>query len=112
MSILNKIFGRNVKSMDLNVKFHHDANLFGEHGRLNVTHRKKGLTEESIAFVFPGITTPPKLDLRLMAYLWEEAQNQGYIVHHVDQYGKANEVVDTTRELADNSGATATLRAV
>jgi len=99
MNILSKLLGRSVKSMDLGVKFHHDANLFGEHGRINVSHRKKGLVEESVAFVFPGITTPPKLDLRLLAYIWEEAQNQGYIVHHLAQYGNENEIVDTVRDL-------------
>lgn len=100
MKLLAMLFGRNIKSMDLDVKFHTDTNLFGEHGTIVVSHKKKKLVEQAVRFVFPGITTPPKLDLRLMAYVWEEARNQGFIPHHLQTYGLENDIVDTTRDLA------------
>lgn len=101
-----------ISSMDLNVKFHTEANLFGEHGMIVVTHKKKGLTEQAVRFVFPGITTPPKMDLRLMAYVWQEAQNQGFIPHHMETYGNQNEIINTTRELVRPAEPVAKLAAV
>lgn len=77
----------------LSVKFHHEANLFGEHGKLNVTNKKMGIIESPVIFVFPGVTTPPKLELGLLEYVWEQAKNQGYIPHYVESYGKDNSVV-------------------
>lgn len=73
--------------MGLEVKFHTDANYFGEHGTICVSHIRKNLRERSVRFVFPGITTPPKLDLSLLQYIWEQALDQGYIPHHIESYG-------------------------
>lgn len=100
-------FGKKKTITAIKPKFHHEANLFGEHGRMVVTHRSKGLTEQSVAFVFPGLTTPPKMDLVLMSFLWEEAQNQGFIPHHIASYGCDNAVIGCKGQLTTQDGTTA-----
>ncbi len=84
---------------ELEVRFHKQANVFGEHGTICVTHVKQGLVETPVRFVFVGLTTPPKLDLFTYVYIWEEAKAQGYIPHHVVTYGKENECVNTLPKL-------------
>lgn len=90
-------FNRKIKSIDLEIRFHKEANVYGEHGKIVVSHVKQGLREVAVRFVFVGITTPPKLDLRMFTYIWEEARNQGYIPHDLKIYGHDNEI-DTSRE--------------
>lgn len=99
--ILTMIFGRPHISTELKICFHKDAIYFGEHGTINVTNKKLGLVEQNVVFVFVGVTTPPVLDLTTYIRVWEEAKTQGYIPHHIVQYGKNNEVFDTGR-IEDN----------
>lgn len=91
-SILAKIFPR-AKSTDLEIRFHKDANHFGEHGQLNVTHVKQNLKGVPVRFVFVGVSEAPKMDLALMNYIWEEAKYQGYIPHHLVCYGINNDLI-------------------
>ena len=53
--------------------------------------------EEPVAFVFVGMAKPPKLDLAIVAYVWEQAKVQGYIPHHIEVYGYDHDSVITTR---------------
>lgn len=95
--LMTAIFGRPHITTELKICFHKEAIYFGEHGTINVTNKKLGLVEQNIVFVFVGITTPPVLDLTTYIRIWEEAKAQGYIPHHIVQYGKNNEVFDTSR---------------
>ena len=79
---------------DLELRFHKEANVFGEHGTINVTHVKHGLVETTVRFVIVGMTTPPQLTKDVFNLIWEEAKNQGYIPHHFVTYGRENEVVN------------------
>jgi hypothetical protein len=99
-SILASIFPKRAKSTDLEIRFHKEANHFGEHGQLNVSHVKQGLKGVPVRFVFVGVSEAPKMDLALFTYIWEEAKYQGYIPHHLVSYGVENEqVVGTPAEL-------------
>lgn len=100
-NLLAAIFGQPHISTGLKIVFYKDAAYFGEHGRINVSHKKHGLVEQDIAFVFIGVTTPPVLDLTTYIRVWEEARHQGYIPHHMVEYGKNNEVFDVNR-IQDN----------
>lgn len=103
MSLLS-ILGLSKKNPhELEIKFHTEANHFGEHGEIVVTHKKKGLVEEPVRFVFVGVTTPPKLDARTFDQIWTEAKNQGYIPHHIACYGKDGEVVQQALDISDTS---------
>ena len=93
------IFKRNApKPFELELRFHKEANLYGEHGTLVVSHVKQGITEMPVRFVFVGVATPPKLDRVLFNYIWEEARTQGYIPHSLRTYGKENEI-DSSKAL-------------
>jgi hypothetical protein len=113
MSFLDRMLGKaKISSMDLEVKFHTEANLFGEHGMISVSHIKKNLKERPVRFVFVGHTTPPKMTLRLMAYIWQCAEEQGYIPHHIESYGRENEIIDTNREVEDTTHKITALSAI
>ena len=86
---------------ELEVRFHKEANFFGEHGTLNASHHKQELKETNIRFVLVGLTTPPKLDLFTFVFLWEAAKEQGYIPHALVTYGKDNEIVNTLPVIND-----------
>jgi len=94
MNIFEKFFGNKTKYDKLELRVYKQANAHGEHGRVNVTHVKHGLVEASVAIVFVGVTTPPKMDRNTMNYLWEELMHQGYIPHYVEAYGNNNEIVN------------------
>jgi hypothetical protein len=96
--ILDILFAPRKRLGEVEIKFHTEANYFGEHGTICVTHVKKGLVETSVRFVFAGVTTPPKMDLATFSRIWEEAKTQGYIPHHIETYGRVNEIIDTTQE--------------
>jgi hypothetical protein len=78
---------------ELNVAIYKDTNHIGEHGRMVVSHRKYKLVNVAVPFVFPGMTEPPKLDARLVVDLFSAFESQGYIPHHIEQYGTHSEVV-------------------
>lgn len=84
---------------NLEIRFHKDANRFGEHGTLVASHIRQNLDKEPIRFVFLGMATPPKLTLELHSYICEEAKAQGYIPYDIQTYGKENEVVDTSKPI-------------
>jgi hypothetical protein len=91
-NLINRMFGKPHPSTKMEIRFHTDANPYGEHGIFNVSHVKKGLIEADVSFVFVGVYTPPVMDLTLYIRIWEEARNQGYLPHHLVQYGIPNSV--------------------
>lgn len=109
MSLLSRLFGRAHNTAgEVEIKFHKEANYFGEHGTIVVSHRKQNLVEAPVRFVFVGLTTPPKMDLATFAKIWEAAKYQGYIPHHIETYGNENEIINTMgdRELTGPDGRT------
>lgn len=97
-NIFNFLFGKSKGhiSTALEIKFYKEANYFGEHGTINVTHKRFGLEEQTVRFVFCGVTTPPRLDLATYIRIWTEAEHQGFIPHYLVTYGKNNDVVDNS----------------
>lgn len=90
----------------LEVRFHKDANFFGEHGQLNVSHVRQGLKGVPVRFVFVGVSKAPDLTLGLYSYIWDQAQQQGYIPHHLVSYGEENaQVVGRPLELSHDEAA-------
>jgi len=83
---------------ELKIAFHDDARYFGIHGRMQVSHKTKGLSEAIIVFVFPDLVTPPHLTPGLMSYIWSKAQAEGYIPHTLLEYGKDAEIVNYTKK--------------
>lgn len=88
-------FKRKQQILELEIKFHKDTNLFGEHGAIVVSHVRQRLANVSVKFVFVGVSTPPKLTPSLLLYIWEEAKAQGYVPHHIDSYGRENDFVNS-----------------
>jgi len=86
------IFGKPKNTYGLLVKFYTDSNMYGEHGRIVVSHMKKELDHEPVSMVFVGLSTPPCMTLELMQFIWKEAEHQGYQVHHLLEYGTCNEI--------------------
>lgn len=74
------------------VKFFREAAHFGEHGRLVVSSIKHGLQAHSVALVFVGKVEAPELDLNTIQYIWDQALEQGYVPHYIEQYGQNNEI--------------------
>ena len=88
------MFGFSKKAAPIDMKFYKEANHFGEHGKIVVSHKKFGLDEVAVAFFFVGSSRPPALDKRTMLELWEAAEAQGFIPHHIQSYGKNSEVIN------------------
>ena len=82
---LNPCGGKNL--LDVDIKFHKDANEHGSHGKIVVTHRGKGLNKAPVSFVFLGLTTPPAINPMVLDYIWEKAYEQGFIPHEILHYG-------------------------
>lgn len=92
MSLIQKLLGQAPARINrLDVKFGTDANYFGEHGKIVVTNKKLGLEEATVPFVFVGLTTPLPMDPDTMNYIWDQAEQQGYIPIRITQYGRMNE---------------------
>lgn len=69
------------------IKFHNESVYFNEHGRCVVTNYKLGLVNQEVPFVYWGEARAPKLDGFQMDRLIAEAKRQGYIFHHLVEYG-------------------------
>lgn len=72
------------------VFFYKEAAHVGEHGRIVVNSAKHGLNMADIPFAFAGVSVPPKLDLNMMRYIWDEALIQGYLPQELTGYGDRN----------------------
>lgn len=85
--MLNKLFGKNKEAkFDFDVKFHHDANGLPEHGTIYADHVQKNQKNAPIRFTFGDIPKIPNLTPDLLAYIFEKAADQGYVVHCLRSY--------------------------
>lgn len=93
--LLNNWLGNNIKNdyNELNVAIYKDTNHIGQHGIMLASHAGKKVRAMPVPFVFPGMTEPPKLDARLMVDLFSAFESQGWIPHHIVQYGSLSDVV-------------------
>lgn len=100
-SILNAIIGRRpaTSPLALEVKFYREAAIYGMHGVINVSNHQLGLQGQPVRFVFKGVHTPPVVTPQLLAFIFEQAEIQGYVPHHVELYGLLNERIVTNETL-------------
>ncbi len=85
--LIRRIWGVSIEVIDLKIVFHKDANLYGTHGHLKATHVDSRNVEQTVRFAFIGVSTPPALTPRIVNYIWEEAQAQGYTPIEIAKYG-------------------------
>ncbi len=92
---LSRLFADNAKNKynEIEVLFYKEARHDGEHGRIVVSHKKQRLNHVEVPFVLRGVTTPPPLTAGLVVDLWSAGESQGYVLHHIVQYGTDAEVV-------------------
>lgn len=70
------------------VSFHTDDVDYGTHGYIVVQCRQRGINKPSpTRFVFVGLSQPPLLGERSLAYLYEQARAQGFVPYHIQSYG-------------------------
>lgn len=93
MSIINKFFSKKKKTVVFNntkrlrILFHRDAAGIPAHGAVVVDHPDYDLQNNPVRFTFLGLSTPPALTIAVMEHIVEEAEAQGYVVHHLLSYG-------------------------
>ena len=102
MNFISRLTNRANPHADLDVKFHKDANHFGEHGQLKVTHVKQQLKGANIRFVFPGLAEAPALTRVMLDHIWESARAQGYIPHELVAYGNENILIKNDSHLSSS----------
>ncbi len=112
MNFLSRLFSRANPHADLEVKFHKDANHFGEHGQLKVTHVKQQLKGANIRFVFPGLAEAPALTRVMLDHIWESARAQGYVPHELVAYGNENILIKNDSRLSTSHASSLSLDAV
>lgn len=84
---------------DVEIKFHIAANLFADHGSINVTNHRFNLDRQDVRFSFAGLTSPPAMTPKLLQDIWDAALLQGYVPHYLSGFGKVEIVpvtIDTT----------------
>lgn len=70
------------------IVFHSDRPDYGTHGFLQAECRQRGImAPKDVRFCFVGLTKPPVLTIEILTALFEEAANQGYVVHCLKTYG-------------------------
>ena len=98
------LFNRANPHTDLEIKFHKEANHFGEHGQLKVTHVKQQLKGDNVRFVFPGLAEAPALTRVMLDHIWESARAQGYVPHELVAYGNENILIKNDSHLKNGHG--------
>lgn len=68
------------------VRFHREAAAHGNHGTIVVNSKEHGLQDARVRFAFEGMSTPPKLTPDVVAYIWDQAMEQGYCPVHIVAY--------------------------
>ncbi|MNU19740.1 hypothetical protein D3C71_79730 [compost metagenome] len=106
MTFISRLLNRANPHSDLEIKFHKEANHFGEHGQLKVTHVKQGLKGANIRFVFPGLAEAPALTRVMLDHIWESARAQGYVPHELIAYGNENILIKNDSRLQSNHQGT------
>lgn len=73
-------------SIDAKILFHKDANGVAHHGLLCAEHKALNISKsDGVRFAFDGID-PPEMTAEVMAYIQDQAERQGYIVHSLHSY--------------------------
>jgi hypothetical protein len=68
------------------VLFHKECNGLAEHGKLCAEHATLGVSKfDGVRFRFDGIE-PPMLTAEVMAYVTDQAERKGFVVHHLHSY--------------------------
>lgn len=91
-SIVSAITGKN-KAINLNIRFHKDANDYREHGTLIASHVGKGLERESVRFVFIGLDEPPAMTPAILAFIWDKAEAEGFQPIQLRSYTGVNTTI-------------------
>ena len=86
-AIARRLFGRSIEVLDLEIAFHKEANHYGTHGVIIASHKDHGLKNQSVRFVFIGMSEPPAMTPRIIEYIWEEARAQGFVPTAIQSYG-------------------------
>lgn len=86
-AIARRLFGRSIEVLDLEIAFHKEANHYGTHGMIIASHKDHGLKNQSVRFVFIGMSEPPAMTPRIIEYIWEEARAQGFVPTAIQSYG-------------------------
>jgi hypothetical protein len=116
-NLAKKLFGKSIEVIDLDVRFHKEANHFGHHGTLRASHVAQNLKDHEVRFVFVGVSTPPPMTPLIVDHIWEEAKAQGYVPHAILTYGEVlpisdlyalNDIMDRTR--TPNTGSIVAIR--
>lgn len=107
MSFISRLFNRANPHSDLEIKFHKDANHFGEHGQLKVTHVTHKLKGANVRFVFPGLAEAPALTRVMLDHIWESARAQGFVPHELVAYGNENILIKNDSHLKNGHGLVA-----
>ena len=78
-------------TMDVEVLFGNECNLYGSHGQLIMDHKEKGLTRSYVRFFFKGLLNPPAMNPAILTYLFSSAEEKGYIPYELIKYGEVME---------------------
>jgi hypothetical protein len=91
--MFKKLFGDkdkitlDVSGVSLPILFHKEANGQPEHGVLEAEHvQLKVRKHDGVRFCFDGMDNPPKMTAALMAYITDQAERKGFIVHSLHSY--------------------------
>lgn len=95
-AIARKVFGKSIEVVDLEIKFHKEANIYGQHGTLRASHVTQNIKDSDVRFVFVGLSVPPALTPLIFEYIWEEARAQGFVPTALTGYGQ---VLDTDKNV-------------
>jgi len=82
------MLGLSMKKIHNNVRvvFGSEAAFHGEHGKVIVSCKRQNYTGREVSFAFVGVLTAPPLTRDIVNLIYDEAQEQGYIVHGITAY--------------------------
>jgi hypothetical protein len=84
------IFGKKEQAItpdQIEILIHREAAYFGEHGRMLATNKQLGVVEKEVIFCAKGFTTPPALNHRMFAHIWNSFLEEGWIPLEMVSYG-------------------------
>lgn len=110
MSLLS--FWKKPVVCNLQISFYNEDTDYGTHGYLIAANKQRGIHQPGrVRFVFKGMSRPPALTEEVLAMLFAEARNKGFVVHSLDSYGMVvhtrqprdiSSVISEQRKLAEN----------
>ena len=105
-------FNKKKITMDVEVLFHTDSNLYGSHGEIVVTNKDHNYHNKVIRFVFKGMVNPPALTPQVLEYLFKRAEEAGYIPFEVMRYGNSVNLTNVaTAQICDDKNKNEVLQA-